>query len=108
MYQMDAIWRTLIANMPTIPSHDLLDRRNMYAQIVHHSAATSETLPDNTDAKLDCTPLLKEIRKAVSYSASSPHRKFFISKKGYFGLGPPDCANGDIICLSGVLTFMEL
>ena len=42
---------------------------------------------------------LNDVDRMIWYSKTGPHCRFFISTKGYLGLGPPDCDPGDALCV---------
>lgn len=100
--QMDAIWSTLIATDSIGSPRSRQDRKemyNMYTHVVNCEAETSETPASNPQPEVNCTRLFDDISRTISSSLFGPHRKFFISTKGYFGLGPPHCAESDVVCI---------
>jgi hypothetical protein len=100
IYCTDALWRTLVANQtvrgynPCSPSYGV-----MFSHILQCGLCASGTIPKEGYGHLDVQPFVEAFTGAISYSEDTPHRQFFVTQKGYFGLGTPDCAKGDIVCI---------
>jgi hypothetical protein len=108
-YVTDAIWRTLAADSTAEDAPCPSNHGVAYARIIQHAQGLLGSSTDSPLEDANVKPLLDDIRRAVRHSESGLHRRFFVSTTGHFGLGPPDCEPGDVLCvfqnfsLAGVL-----
>ncbi|KAK1758910.1 heterokaryon incompatibility protein-domain-containing protein [Echria macrotheca] len=93
-YFKDALWRTLLGNrseentMPCPGSY-----RNTFDQLM------MDTVGDQSEPSIEVQIFLRAVCNAVSFSETGPHRCLFMMADNRFGLGTPECREGDLICV---------
>jgi hypothetical protein len=89
-YFKEALWRTLIANNsgnavnPCPGSY-----RNYFDQLI----------TGRVDGSPGTEIFLRTACETISDSETAPHRHLFDMVDGRFGLGPPECEAGDVVCI---------
>lgn len=88
----DVLWRTLLANQ---------SERSVFSCPESYGDAFDQLILVNAEeysTSLDIQSFINAVRKIVSYTANDPHPCLFTISNGIFGLGPPSCAKGGVIC----------
>jgi hypothetical protein len=102
LYLVDATWRTLIGDTPITVrdmSYRSQDFCGMYMEVVRQAIQGFSTLNKEHQRRLNISPFLESMYKAVTYGKASPHRRFFTTTTGLVGLGTPECEISDAVCI---------
>jgi hypothetical protein len=98
---IDAIWRTLLGNRSAenvFPCPG--DHQVMYECLVRQGSPTPRfSNRDTVQEQVITLPLIHAMGLAVRLDINSPHRRFFTTCTGWFGLGTPDCCTGDTVAI---------
>jgi hypothetical protein len=98
---IDAIWRTLVGNSSgenIVPCPG--DYQEMYEHLVRQGSSTPRCSNRDTVQKEVVTlPFIHAMALAVRLRKNGPHRRFFKTCRGLFGLGTPDCGTGDTVAI---------
>jgi hypothetical protein len=98
---VDAIWRTLVGNRSAeniVPCPG--DYQEMYEYLVHQGRPIHQlSKRDAMQEEVITLPFIHAMATAVRHDKSRPYRRFFITCRGWFGLGAPDCTTGDTVAI---------
>ncbi|KAF4626151.1 hypothetical protein G7Y89_g12010 [Cudoniella acicularis] len=97
---IDAYWRTLCYNMSVNEGKEATTEDRMLHDEWWWGAILSESRPSHWVYKQKQRENIKGVSRMSNIIAScTAGRRFFITKKGYFGIGPAGIVVGDRVCI---------
>jgi hypothetical protein len=98
---IEAIWRTLVGNKSAEGDFPCPgDYQVMYEYLVRQgSPIPTLSKRDAAQEEVITLPFIHAMAEAVRLDKSRPHRRFFRTCRGLFGLGTPDCCTGDTVAI---------
>ena len=96
LYLKNALWRTLLDDK----SDDIqIPCPSGYRRGFDLLTNGRDAIPPDGGLTIEEQTFLQRCRATVAYWEKSPHRRLFRTEDGRFGLGPPECTAGDVVCI---------